>query len=265
MKVTFVGAGAMAGAIAVGANTKNPEQWDFTFYDLNQKAATNLAERTGGSTAGSLEEAVDGADMIVLAVKPQHQPAVVSALPKTDATIVSIAAGRTTEQIQDDFGAETAIVRVMPNVNALVGAATSAICKNEAATEHELALVKELFDSVGTTTEIPENLFSAFTALAGSSPAFFFQIVEHLARAGVAEGLTKTQALDAALGSMLGSALLLQDALASGDNTTDMIDRVSSPGGTTIAGLLAAEDAGLGPALVAAVKGTVARDAELGE
>lgn len=263
MKVSFVGAGAMAQAIAVGAHTKDPSKWSFTFYDLQPAAAKKLSEATGGMTANSIDEAVEDADIVVLAVKPQHQAAVLREMPEATGTVVSIAAGRTLSQIEEDSVGDPALVRVMPNVNALVEAATSAVCKNEKTTDEQLRTVVDLFDSVGATMEIPEQLFPVFTALAGSSPAFFFQIVEHLARAGVAEGLTKEQALKAATGSMLGSAMMLQDALRRGKNTTDMVDQVSSPGGTTAAGLIAAEKNGLGPALVAAVEATVARDNEL--
>lgn len=267
MKVTFIGAGAMAGAIAKGAHKTQSGRWDFTFYDVRSEAAQELADEVGGKVASSVPDAAEDADMVVLAVKPHHQPSVVAELPEGPATIVSIAAGRTTKEITkelDALGLRPPVVRVMPNVNALVGAATSAICANEVATEANVEAVSALFDAVGTTARIPENLFSAFTALAGSSPAFFFQIAEHLSRAGVAQGLTKTEAINAVVGSMFGSAKLLATALDDGENAASLVDKVCSPGGTTIAGLLAAEDAGLGPALVAAVRATVARDRELG-
>ena len=267
MKVAFIGAGAMAGAIAKGAHKAQSDQWDFTFYDVLPEAAQWLADEVDGKAASSIPEAVERADMVVLAVKPHHQAAVITELPEGPATIVSIAAGRTTQEITKELaaaGSHPPVVRVMPNVNALVGAATSAICANEVATQADIEAASALFDAVGTTMEIPENLFSAFTALAGSSPAFFFQIAEHLARAGVAQGLTKAEAINAVVGSMYGSAKTLAAALDNGENAASLVDKVCSPGGTTIAGLLAAEDAGLGPSLVAAVRATVARDRELG-
>lgn len=269
MRVTFIGAGAMGRAIAQGAHAKDPKRWKFTFFDTYADHAKRLALSVDGRAAASLADATGDADIIVLAVKPQVQASVIEVLPPTEnALVISIAAGRTLTEIESDFNAagnpDVPLVRVMPNINALIGSAISAICHNLAAKDDQVAAAKALFDSVGETIDIPEPLFSAFTAMAGSSPAWFFQIVDDLARAGVKHGLTKDQAVTAACASMLGSARMLQAALAEGGCAADLVDRVCSPGGTTIAGLLAAEEKGLGPALVAAVDATVARDRELG-
>lgn len=269
MKVSFIGAGVMGQAIARGAAQSDPNRWQFTFFDLSSEAAKSAAGATGGSAAATLEDAVRDAEMIVVAVKPQVQDAVLKGLPDVGgATIVSIAAGRTLGQIQQGLEEggqrDVAVVRVMPNLNAMVGHAASALCANERATEEELAQVVSLFDSVGTTQVIAEGHFGAFTAMAGSSPAWFFQIVDDLARAGVKHGLTKEVAMRAACSSMLGSALMLSQTLQNGGNASELVDRVCSPGGTTIAGLLAAQEQGLGPALVAAVDATISRDTELG-
>lgn len=259
----------MGQAIARGAAQSAPGRWQFTFFDLSTEAATAAAAATGGTVAATVEDAVGSAQMIVVAVKPQVQEAVLKGLPNLgDATVVSIAAGRTLRQIEralEEGGQDdVAVVRVMPNLNALVGHAASALCANQRATDEELAAVVELFGSVGTTQVITEGHFGAYTAMAGSSPAWFFQIVDDLARAGVKHGLTKEVAVQAACSSMLGSALMLSQTLHEGGNAADLVDRVCSPGGTTIAGLLAAQEHGLGPALVAAVDATIGRDAELG-
>lgn len=269
MKVSFVGAGVMGQAIARGAAQTDPGRWQFTFFDLSSEAAKSAAAATGGSAAGTLEDAVRDAEMVVVAVKPQVQGEVLRSLPTVEgATIVSIAAGRTLEQIEQALEAggqrDVAVVRVMPNLNAMVGHAASALCANAHATEADLAEVVSLFSSVGTTQVIAEGNFGAFTAMAGSSPAWFFQIVDDLARAGVKHGLTKEVAVQAACSSMLGSALMLSKTLEDGGHASELVDRVCSPGGTTIAGLLAAQQRGLGSALVAAVDATIARDAELG-
>ncbi len=269
MKVSFIGAGVMGQAIARGASAADPSRWQFSFYDLSKEAAQSAADATGGTAAASMEDAVEGSDIVVLAVKPQVQNAVLKQLPPVgDATVVSIAAGRTLDQIsgalEEGGQTEVALVRVMPNLNALVGHAASALCKNRWATDADLNDVVELFASVGTTQVIPEGHFGAFTAMAGSSPAWFFQIVDDLARAGVKHGLTKEVAVRAACSSMLGSALMLSETLDKGGNAAELVDRVCSPGGTTIAGLLAAQGKGIGPALVAAVDATIARDQELG-
>ncbi len=269
MKVAFIGAGAMGRAIAEGAARKQPNTWSFTFYDLDTRSADLAARATGGQAAYSVEGAVRDAQMVILAVKPQVQSKVIRSLPNIGrATLVSIAAGRSLSTIATDLEhaglGHVPTVRVMPNLNALVGSATTAICANVSASERRVAAVQELFAAVGTTFLINEELFPVFTAMAGSSPAWFFQIVEDLARAGVKHGLTKSQATEAVCSTMAGSALMLQSALAEGGNAAALVDRVCSPGGTTIAGLLAAQDAGLGSALVKAVDATVERDRELG-
>lgn len=269
MRVCFVGAGVMGTAIAQGATGADRQAWDVVFYDPNEDAARSAAQAAGGSAAETILAAVEGADLVVLAVKPQVQASVIRSLPPLGgATLVSIAAGRSLADIAADLrdgGQErVATVRVMPNLNALVGHATSALCWNDVTSEEQAEAAVALFDAVGTTQEIPEKLFPAFTAMAGSSPAWFFQVVDDLARAGVKHGLTKSQAATAACSAMLGSAALLANELERGGCAADLVDRVCSPGGTTIAGLLAAQAAGLGPALVAAVDATVRRDRELG-
>ncbi|WP_099332195.1 pyrroline-5-carboxylate reductase [Actinomyces minihominis] len=269
MRVTFIGAGVMGRAIAEGAAAKEAQRWQFTFFDPNLKSAQEAAQATSGTAATTVEDAVQDAEVVVLAVKPQVQARVIEALPKlADCVLVSIAAGRSLADILASLSKagqpSVPVIRVMPNLNAIVGSATSAICPDDLVSPEQLEAVTALFDAVGTTLQLDEHLISAFTAMAGSSPAWFFQIVDDLARAGVKHGLTKAAATSAACSTMLGSALMLQKTLAEGGNAAELVDRVCSPGGTTITGLLAAQEAGLGPSLVAAVDATIARDRELG-
>ncbi len=268
MRVAMIGAGAMGKAISSGAHNSAPDNWDFVFFDPHHQFAEAAAQAVDGAAVTSAEEAVADADLVVLAVKPQVQHEVIKGLPVSDACFISIAAGRSIADMTADFEAagndSVALVRVMPNVNAMVGMAATAVSHNDNATDDQVANARQLFDSIGVTFDMPEDHFSAFTAMAGSSPAWFFAIVDHLARAGVKHGLTKAEAVRAANAAMAGSAKLLARTLDQGGNASQLIDQVCSPGGTTIAGLLAAESAGLGSALVDAVDATVARDRELG-
>lgn len=269
MKVAFIGAGAMARAISAGAAKSQAGEWVFSFFDPAPGAAQQAAKECGGTAPPSAAQAMDDADLVVLAVKPQVQPAVLETLPQTKACIVSIAAGRTTGDITSELEAaghdSPALVRVMPNVNAAAGHATSAICWNSFASPTQVAGATALFDAIGETMEIPEPLFGAFTAMAGSSPAWYFRIVNALALAGVNAGLTKAQATRAAASAMAGSGSLLLQTLDAGGHPETLVDQVCSPGGTTVAGLLAAEDAGLSAALDKAVQATIQRDGELGQ
>lgn len=267
MKVAFIGAGAMGRALSAGAHKAQPDRWSFVFYDPHATSAKQAAEAVGGTVSETPNDAIADADLVVLAVKPQVQAQVIRELDPSTACFISIAAGRSLADIADDFASNghmnVPAVRVMPNVNAMVAEATSAICANEVATQEQLDAARSFFDEVGTTIEIPEKLFPAFTAMAGSSPAWFFRIADSLAMAGVKHGLTKAQAIEAAASAMAGSAALLLETLEEGGHAEQLVDRVCSPGGTTIAGLLAAEEAGLSNSLVAAVDATVARDGEL--
>lgn len=271
MRVAFIGAGSMATAIAKGAHAADASGWDFVFASASGKTAETLAHQVEGQAlplgSQTLKDAIANADLVVLAVKPQVQAEVLKDLPATDAALVSIAAGRTLERIEADLegtsNANAAVIRVMPNVNASVGQSASAICANENANSDQVDAAELLFASVGTVVELPETLFPVFTAMAGSSPAWFFVIADHLADGGVKHGLTRDHAIRAVAQSMAGSASLLIDALDRGENAAALTASVCSPGGTTIAGLLAAEEAGLGPSLIAAVDATVRRDSEL--
>lgn len=267
MKVAIIGAGAMGRAISSGAHESDPKAWSFVFFDPHSDAAKSAAEGVDGRAAESANEAVAGADLVVLAVKPQIQSKVIADLVPGEACYISIAAGRSTKDIDADFARagndSVPVVRVMPNLNAMVGMATTSVCDNGKVSESQRAAARSLFDSVGTTQEIPEKLFGAFSAMAGCSPAWYFRIANSLALAGVRQGLTKDQAIRAAASAMAGSAATLLKTLDGGGHAEQLIDQVCSPGGTTIAGLLAAEEAGLSPALDAAVEAAVNRDSEL--
>lgn len=157
-----------------------------------------------------------------------------------------------------------AVIRVMPNVNAMVSAGMAAVCGNAHATADQVGLVVDLFRGVGQVIELPEKDFSTFTAVASSGPAFVFTFIEALARAALKHGVPKPLAVRIATQTVLGSAQLLLARAEDGVTPADLVDMVSSPGGTTVAGLVAAEEAGFSPAVVRAVEATIARDKELG-
>ena len=182
---------------------------------------------------------------------------------RTDVCIVSLAAGRTLDQITTDFGAGIPLVRVMPNVAATVGQSMTALTATRA-TDAQVAAVRSLMDSVGRTILIDEDYFPVFQALASCSPAWYFQIVDSFARAGLKYGLSKDSAVEIAAQAMAGAAALLLAEREAGTIPAQLIDRVTSPGGTTIAGLLAAEEGGLSTALVGAVDASIHADSHLG-
>lgn len=257
----------MAGAIVKGITSAGlVGASDVLLFDTDAAKARELADAVGGAgVADSIEGLATSADVVVLAVKPNIVPIVLPqvapVVARSGGVIVSIAAGLTLARLGELAGVEVPIVRVMPNVNAMVGAAMSALTANDHVSDDQKATALEIFGAIGRVIELDEKQFSAFTAIAGSSPAFTFVYIDALARAAVAAGMTKAVATEAAAQAVLGSAKLL---LETGTHPWELADIVSSPGGTTVAGLLALEDERFFASVVAGVKATIARDQELG-
>lgn len=267
MRIGFIGSGAMAAAIATGAVAAGMDASGFLFTDAHGVHAPALAAKTGGQVASSNASLAHQADILILGVKPGAQRAVIGQIAhivrdRPEMCVVSLAAGRTIESIAADFGAAVPIIRVMPNVNARIGRSMSALCSADAS-EEQVGAVEALMNRVGRTVRIEEKDFPAFQALAGCSPAWVFQIIEALARAGVKHGLRKDEAVAIAAQAIAGSADFVLHSAERGLVPAELIDRVCSPGGTTIAGLLAAEAEGLSTSLVRAVDAAIARDAEI--
>lgn len=268
MTIGFIGAGNMAGAIVRGARAAGLLAGpDVRLFDAEPRAAEHLAQQTGAHVTGSAEELVAAADIVVLAIKPQVLPAVVTklsaALAERRPLIVSIAAGTDLARLTALLPAGLPVVRVMPNVNAMVGAGMAAVCGNDVADEHDVARVRELFDAVGATVVLPEADFATFTAIAGSAPAFVFDLIDALAAGAVEHGMPKAQAVSIAAQTVLGSARTVIERTDDGQTPADLADMVSSPAGTTIAGRLAMARAGFAPAVLAGVRAVVDRDREM--
>ncbi|MDR2379141.1 MAG: pyrroline-5-carboxylate reductase [Bifidobacteriaceae bacterium] len=267
MKIGFIGAGTMAGAIITGiidSGLVGPDA--IGAHDPDAGKLRDLAEATKIVAYAGNEEVVAASDIVVLAVKPQYLSGLLERLAgqliAKRPLVVSIAAGVTLRQIDGWLGPDVPVVRVMPNINATVGRGMAAVTANAVATDSQIESVLELFGSVGKAVRLEERLFPAFTAVAGSSPAWVFLFVDALARGALAAGMTKREARDAATQAVLGSAALLA---ATGEHPWELIDKVSSPGGTTVAGMNVLEDRGFSAAVVAAVAATVQRDRELGQ
>jgi pyrroline-5-carboxylate reductase len=174
--------------------------------------------------------------------------------------LFSIAAGITIRQIADVVGNDRRIIRVMPNTPCLVGASASAFAASSSATPADIQLTERLLNSVGRSVAVPEKLLDAVTGLSGSGPAFVFVMIEALSDGGVKMGLPRDLATMLAAQTLFGSAKML---LETGLHPGQLKDMVTSPGGTTIAGLHALEHGGLRAALMDAVEAATRRSAEL--
>jgi pyrroline-5-carboxylate reductase len=265
-RIGFLGAGRMAtalahGWLAAGLTTTGR----LIASDPLPQARDDFHSTTGVRVVNDNRQVVATSDVLVVAVKPQILASVLHEIQPTlqeGQLVVSIAAGISLRQLADVLGPQQRLIRVMPNTPCLVGASASAYSPGEQATEDDCDLVERLMGAVGRAFRLPERLLDAVTGLSGSGPAFIYVMIEALADGGVRVGLPREVASVLAAQTVFGSAKMV---LESGLHTGQLKDMVTSPGGTTIAGLHALERGGLRAALMDAVEAATKRSAELGK
>ncbi|MBY0123548.1 pyrroline-5-carboxylate reductase [Bacillus sp. S/N-304-OC-R1] len=267
MKVGFVGTGNMASAIIKGMiQTEHTRAEDIYVFDVDTEKMNGFVCETKTNACESGQEVVKRADIVMLAVKPNQFETVLAPMKELikdkNPLIVSIAAGTSIEKIQNLIEAENdlAIIRVMPNVNVMIGEGAAAVCGNKAASQEQVNFVLGMFNAIGMAIELPEQHFSTFTAIAGSSPAYAYLFIDSLARGAVKNGMPKDLANKIAAQAVLGSAKMI---LESDEDPWVLINRVCSPGGTTVAGLVALEDHAFISTVIKGVDATIKRDEEL--
>ncbi len=253
MKIGFVGCGNMAKAIIQGILEKGiVKAENITAADKLEEVVNAAKNKFGIQATTSNIEAVAGADVIVLAVKPQFLEDVITEIRDSvnNQLIISIAAGKTMAWLDEHFGKEVKLVRCMPNVAALVGEAMTSVSCNSLVTEEEKKTACELIGSFGRYEMITENLMDAVIAVSGSSPAYVFMFIEAMADAAVAEGMPRDKAYQFAAQSVLGSAKMV---LETGKHPGELKDMVCSPAGTTIAAVKVLEEKGFRSAVMEAM------------
>ncbi len=240
---------------------KGLEKTDFEILVAGRdpEKTARQAENLGVRALAKQSDLVAEADLVVLGVKPQVLPAVLEQLDFHQ-PIMSMAAGVSLERLAGMTNSSLPLIRIMPNINAQILQSTTAICRNQHVDDQLLDLAKTITDSFGSTFDIAEKDFDSFTALAGSGPAYIYLFIEALALAGVKHGLPKSQALDIVTQTVLASA---QNLSQGKDSPHDLIDKISSPGGTTIAGLVDLEKTGLSASVISSIDTTIARAKEL--
>lgn len=261
--IGFIGAGQMARALAKGflqAGLLATEQIS-AFDPVPDALAQFATDCQGVKTAASNLAVAQQSDVILLAVKPQSMKGVIDELAGQVAgkLIVSIAAGIPIARLADLK--TNRIIRVMPNTPCLVGQGASAYCLAPGATAADGELVGKLLSAVGIAFQVEEKHLDAVTGLSGSGPAFVYLVIEALSDGGVRMGLSREVALALAAQTVRGAAEMV---LTQKEHPAVLKDRVTSPGGTTIAGLAALEERGLRGALISAVEAATRRSAELG-
>lgn len=259
--IGFIGSGNMASAIIKGIVGSGKINEEISIFDINTEKAEALSQMYGVKVCSSASKIARQCDKVVLSVKPNVFPSLLSKigedLKENDPLIISIAAGKTLDYISGLLHYDGRIVRVMPNINAKVGAAVSAYCGNERAGGSDLDFAKNLCESFGIAVNIEEKLFSIYSAIGGCSPAYAYMFIDSLARAAVKNGMTKAQALEVAAGTVLGSAKMI---LESDEHPWELVDKVCSPAGTTIEGVLSLEENGFENSVMQAVISSFEKD-----
>ncbi len=264
--IGLIGAGRMATALARGfvrAGILVPDA--ILASDPSESARNDFTREVPGAIVYNDNIAVaQRADVVLLAVKPQQMTDVLAAIRdaiRAEALVVSIAAGVTLDRLAAGLPARQRIIRVMPNTPCLIGRGASCFSRGAHATAADSTFVAELLSSVGVAFEVEENLLDAVTGLSGSSPAFVYSMIEAMTEGGAAAGLPPALAAELAARTVAGAADMV---LETRETPAVLRDRVTSPGGTTQAGLARLAERGFDAAVVEAVEAAVRRSAELG-
>lgn len=233
-------------------------------YHPNPAVIASLGDEI--TPAGSLEEVISASDILLLCVKPIDIPQILSKIPSANQDpanllVISVAAGVTLSNMEKASKGKARLIRAMPNTPALVGEGAAAFALGFKATESDSDFAKKLLSSIGIVYEVKESLLDAVTGVSGSGPAYVYTFIEALADGGLFEGLPRDKALALATQTVLGAAKMISE---SGEHPAILRDRVTSPGGTTIAGLAALEEGAFRSTTIKAVKAAAARARELG-
>jgi len=263
--IGFIGGGNMAEALIRGllATGMPPER--ISVAEPVESRKSFLADRYNVAATADNMVVAENCGIVVLAIKPQLAATVLAQLCDvicSETLIISIMAGVSCATIEDALKGAIRVIRVMPNTPALVMAGASALCRGSNASEDDLNLAEAIFAQVGTTCRVDEKLLDAVTGLSGSGPAYVLAFLEALADGGVKNGLPREAALKLAAQTMLGTTRLY---LETGEHPAVLRDMVTSPGGTTIAGLHALEKGSFRGVVINAVDAAVARSKELGK
>ena len=255
-----MGEALVRGLIASGVTT--PDM--IRIFDVDSAKCRVLADELGIAVAPDVRDTVEpDTEMLVLAVKPQVIADVLDSIAdrvRESLVIISIAAGISTDFILSRLKGPARVIRAMPNAGAMVGASATALCKGGSADEADVEASMGLFRSVGSAVAVDEKMMNVVTALSGSGPGYVFTIMEALTDGAVLMGLDRSTARALTVQTLLGAAKIA----ASGNTSfSDLKDRITSPGGTTIAGLQVLESGGLRGLLMDAIEAATRRAEEL--
>jgi pyrroline-5-carboxylate reductase len=262
-KIGFIGAGMMAEAIARGLLKAGVTADNIMASDPDEKRRALFNGM--GIKAGDVNRAVaESSDILILAVKPFVMPDALDGLADVVTPrqlVISIAAGITAATIEQKLEAEVSVIRVMPNTPCLIGEGAIAVAPGRRATSDQMDLAAEIFGACGVVVRVTEDKMDAVTGLSGSGPAYVYIMIEALTAGGLQVGLPRDAALTLAAQTVLGSAKMVIDT---GGHPAELRDKVTTPGGTTISGIAALEEAGFRSALMKAVAAATMRSKAIG-
>ena len=265
-KISFIGGGNMAEALIAGIlKAKLVPADEIYVTDVVKGRLDTLCKTYGIKTGLQNHEAVEWGHINILCVKPQVLDEVVlgiSSHVNPTQLIISVAAGYPLQKIQDRIGEKIPLVRAMPNTPAVLQEGVTALAASSQVTQEHRELSERIFQSVGKVVWTDEALMNAVTGLSGSGPAYVYLIIEALTDGGVNVGLPRTVAHTLAAQTVLGAARMVVETA---EHPALLKDRVTSPGGTTIAGLQQLEEGGLRATLIDAVEAATQRARELGQ
>lgn len=264
-KIVFLGAGNMAEALMAGIVKGKLASSDCLLAtDLSSTRLEVVKDRYHIQVSSQNSQAVLGADVIILCVKPQVVNEVLAEIQPNlsgKQLVISVAAGVHIKTIQAKIGQSIPLVRAMPNTPAVVQEGVTALSGCRGLSSDHLELAKKLFESVGKVVVVDESLMDAVTGLSGSGPAYVYLAIEALIDGGVRVGLPRNVAHVLAVQTVLGAATMVRET---GEHPAVLKDRVTSPGGTTIVGLQRLEEGGLRATFIEAVEAAAHRSSELG-
>jgi len=264
MNIGFIGCGRMGGALLEGALRANIVEASNVFvFDPVPEATAFMVEKFGVNIAENNSEVIQKCDIVLLACKPYHVVDILSEISGElpgNTVILSIAAGVTLDRMESSSPAGTRIIRVMPNTPSLIATGASGIAAGTNASATDLESAKQLLESVGIVEIVNESQIDAVTGLSGSGPAYVYTFIEALAQQAEKEGLSAETALKLATQTVIGAARMVE---STGMSPADLRNQVTSPGGTTLAGLEALSNTGFSESIAAGVAAAAKRSREI--
>ncbi|MFB3160397.1 pyrroline-5-carboxylate reductase [Neobacillus sp. 179-C4.2 HS] len=265
-KIAFIGAGSMAEAFISGIleNSLIDKKNVWVTNNSNEERLKRLSDTYGVRTTYDLKELFAGADIVILSMKPKDAATAIQYIREyltEKMLVVSVLAGVSMSTIETLARLPIAVVRAMPNTSAAVGKSATAVAVNERVTPKQIELMKDLFGTVGLTTFVEEEQLDAVTGLSGSGPAYIYYLIEAMEKSAVEVGLDKEMASELIVQTLIGAAEMVKNSTKSSEQ---LRRDVTSPGGTTEAGVKVLEEHQVQQAFISCIKAATEQSKKMG-